>query len=113
MDSAVLQHLEDGLLRGDGEDLSGRDDLDLERPGDDALADLLRCEALHVQRSGGPVRAHRLDRGEQRLRAAAIDLGVRLRPAQQRGQIQQAVRVLRAHRHAVAMGRHQLIDELA
>ena len=60
--------------------------------------------------AGRPGGAALLDRGEQRLGAAAVDEGFRLRGAQQRVEVEQAGLVLRADRNPLAVG-GQLVQE--
>ena len=51
-----------------------------------------------------------LDRGQQRLGSAAVDLGVGLRPSEQAVEVEQAVFVLRPDRDPVAVGR-EFVEE--
>ena len=71
--------VEDRLVRRDGQREVALGEVDLEGLVQDGLGQRLGDEPLDVQRALGPGRAAAARRREQRLGAAAVDLGVRLR----------------------------------
>ena len=114
------QHADAGLLdRRRGSDVSGGTvsvrslwaRCDLEGLVPDGLGEWLGDEPLHVQRARRPGGAVLLDGVEQRLGAAAVDRGVRLRVCRAgRARSSKPVLVLRPDGDAVAVG-GELVEE--